>query len=272
MRPFSQPTPRIIKPKSPNVNRTTVLRPPKIASTTNRIKARTPFPWRPVLRIIVAALVAAFLVWLLNSPLFMVRSVEVSGIKNVSKKLVVDQVPIQGNLWLFPSSKVESRIKQASPYVADVVIYRGIPNAVRVVVAERVLAVLWESNGQPYIIGLDGAVIAQAKPEESIPRVVDTSNAQYKVGDRVATPGFIHFVRTVKDTFQPIMSTELDHLEVGETTFEVTVIPGSGPKILLDSTRNPETQLKAGKAVMDQYKDVIKEYLDLRVPGRGYFK
>ncbi len=269
---------RLISTRTPRIgnrndkNQASIRRQPKIGSATSRIQASKPFPWRPILRIVFASIVVAFIVWLMNSPIFLVRAYNITGLKNVPEDAVAQQMPKKSNLWLFPANKVRDRVKTASPLIADVAIYRKVPNTIQVVVAERVLALQWQSADKSYIVGLDGDIIAQMDPKQVLPKVVDTTNIVPAVGKQVVSPGFVQFIQQLQAQFQTIIGVPLDHMEIGETTFDVTAVPKTGPKIILDSTRDPAVQLKAGKPVLEQFGDKIKQYLDLRVPEKGYFQ
>ncbi|MFA6081850.1 MAG: FtsQ-type POTRA domain-containing protein [Patescibacteria group bacterium] len=271
MRPLSEPTPQLT-PKAPKISQKTVIRQRKISASTAPIKSKKQFPWRPIVRIIFFACVVSLAVWLANSPIFTVRNVTIDGLKTVDLKLVSKQIPSGANLWLFPTKKTEDAIRKSSPLIADVVVYRVIPDSIKVVVVERVMAAEWRSNNASFLVGLDGKVIVTASPPYEMPVVVDTTNIAYTNGESVATPGFIHFITTSYEKFNIIIGQPLDHFEVGATTFDVTAIPKSGPKIILDATRDPIIELKAAKLVLDQFPSQIKEYLDVRVVGKAYYK
>src|SRR6185369_13180594 len=81
-------------------------RTPKIGISTTRILERKAFPWRPIVRIIFLSLFVAAVVYAFFSPLFSVQTVSVEGLKNVSEHDVLQQIPRQANLWLFPSRAV----------------------------------------------------------------------------------------------------------------------------------------------------------------------
>lgn len=249
-----------------------IVRQPKIALSTARMHERKAFPWRPIFRILFFASLVAGAVWIFYSPIFVVRTVAVEGLEIIPQNVVVATIPKTANLWLFPISEVKNKIKQSSPYVADVVLYRGIPNAIRIIVAERVLVADWESSNKHYLIGLDGTVIAAADPPKPLLKIVDTTGIFPIVGKPVASPGFIHFVTTLEGSFEKIVGVPIQQLEIGETTFDVTIVPQSGPRVIVESTRNAEVQLKSARAVLDEFGEKITEYIDVRVAGKGYYK
>lgn len=265
------PTPRIGGEKKRTPHRL-IGRTPKIGMTTTRIREKRIFPWRPIFRIILVSTVVAAVVWAMYSSLFTVKTIAIEGTANVSKDVIEKQIPQNQNLWRFPAGTLESSIRRSSPYIADVAIYRGIPNAVRVVVVERTLAIDWQSNGKHFLLGLDGTVVAASDPPTPLLVIVDKQNIEPTVGQAVVTPGFVQFAVSLGSSFESAIGVHLKQLEIGETTFDVTAIPETGPRIIVESSRGAAVQLKAAKEVMDQFKDGIKEYIDMRVPGKAYFK
>lgn len=249
-----------------------VLKQPKIAAVTARNSEQKNFPWKPIFRIIFGVIVVVAVVWLLNSPLFIVKNIEVSGNKVIDKEKIAEIATINRNIWLYPVNDVVTKIKQQFPLVADVAVYRGLPNSIRVVVAEKIMAIEWKSNNKKFVLGLDGKLIVAENSNQSIPVVVDTTNFEPTEGKSIVTPGFVQFIINANTVFESAIGVQVDHFEVGATTFDVTVIPESGPKFILDSSRDPLVQLKAGKLVLDQHADAAKQYIDLRVPLRAYFQ
>lgn len=265
------PTPRIggVKKRQEGAY---IGRTPKIGIVTTRIREKRFFPWRPIFRIILVSIIVAVGIWALYSPIFTVRSIAVEGTNNVSQEFVMDQIPLHLNLWRFPVRKLETTIHRSSPYIADVAIYRGIPDAIRVVVVERTLTADWQTGGKHFLLGLDGTVVASGDPPTAMLKIVDTQNLEPTPGQSVVTPGFIQFALALANAFEPTIGVHLKQLEIGATTFDVTAVPETGPKIILESSRRPDVQLHAAKEVMDQFKDGIKEYIDMRVPGKAYYK
>ncbi len=272
MRPISQSTPRLTPIKRKNGPDRIIGRQPKIAVSTQAFREKKQFPWRPIMRISLLSGLTFLIVWALNSPLFTIRHIQIDGLKNVSRDVVLQHVPPHTNLWTFRTKEVAEQIKKSSLLIADVGIYRGIPDTIRIAIAERTLVVDWESNGKHVSIGRDGRAIVEGVPNQPMIHIIDTTNLEVHVGDTVATPGFIHFVETADARLNDVFQMKLDHLEVGITTFDVTVVAEHGPRLVLDSTRNAEIQMKAAKLVTDQYGDKIKQYVDLRVPGKAYYQ
>lgn len=249
-----------------------VTKKPKISGTTERVRERSRFPWTPVLRIGLIAIMVFLIIWAVNSPLFLVRNTVVQGAKSISETSIQAVLPSHQNLWLYPVTRTVKRIKSVSPLIADTAISRNPPNTIRVVIAERVQALDWESDGKHYVLGLDGTIILDTAPTSPLPHLIDTTKLTPHIGQAVATPGFVHVAQDVYAAYPKIFAGEIDHLEIGETIFDLTLVPKSGPHVLLESTRDISVQLIAAKKVADQFKDQIKEYIDMRVPAKAYYK
>ncbi len=256
------------KPRS----RESITKKPKISGTTDRVRERRSFPWTPILRILLIAVLVFLAVWAVRSPIFLVRTIAIQGQKAVPEQAIRDVLPSNQNLWLYPISKTVKRVKALSPLIADVSIYRTPPHTIRVVVAERVQAMDWESDGKHYIVGLDGTIILDSAPSSQLPHLIDTTKITPHIGQAVATAGFVHVVADLYDTYPKIVTGDIDHLEIADTIFDITLVPKSGPHILLESTRDVAIQLTAAKKVADQFQDQIKEYIDMRVPTKAYYK
>ena len=228
--------------------------------------------WRSIYRILVILVVISTLIWAFFSPVFTISDVIIVGNKNVDIESVRPAVPIALNLWRYPTSKVINNIKNVSPLISDVAIYRGVPNTIKVDIAEKVVAVLWQSGENEFLVGIDGKVIMKPDKDYMVPKVIDRSGILLSAGDIVANLNIIKFIQDVKYNYETVVGSPLDHFEVGATMFEISVISTVTPKMILDTQRDAKLQLEAARLVLDQEKDKIKEYIDLRVIGKAYIK
>src|SRR3990167_7634542 len=136
MRLISQPTAKLIN----NKKRSSVKRPPKLSGVTDKVMEKKRSIWRSIYRILVILVVISTLIWAFFSPVFTISDVIIVGNKNVDIESVRPAVPIALNLWRYPTSKVINNIKNVSPLISDVAIYRGVPNTIKVDIAEKVVA------------------------------------------------------------------------------------------------------------------------------------
>ena len=65
---------------------------------------------------------------------------------------------------------------------------------------------------------------------------------------------------------------KIQHFEVAETTFQLTAVNEDQIKIMLNVLEPLSEQMNALNKVYIANKNDIKEYVDLRVEGRVYYK
>lgn len=247
-------------------------RQPKLTGSTDKVTEKKSFHWRPIVRILIVLSIIGIFVWVLFSPVFTVYDIVITGNVNVSSDSIKQVVPTDINLWRYPIKKVINSIKKVSPMVADVAVYRGVPSTIKIEIAEKVVSAIWSAGDVAYIVGQDGKTIMQPDKDYSVPRVVDTSGMVINANESVANPSLVSFIQITNGNYEGIMGSKLDHFEVNATTFEISLISQSTPKIILNTQRDGVAQLEAAKYVLDGHRDSIKEYIDLRVTGKAYIK
>jgi hypothetical protein len=268
MRLISQPTPKIKK----TINRGAIRKHPKMSGLTDKVIEKKPSIIRPLMRIVIILLSLGLFAWALFSPIFAVSEVIIAGNVNVGSEKVSAVVPTNINLWRYPTAKVAAKVKDVSPLISDVAIYRGVPNSIKIDVAEKNVAVIWQSGEDKFIVGMDGNAIMKPDKEYAVPLVIDSSGILIKMNDNVASTSFISLVIEVANAFESIIGVPIDHFEVGVTTFEITVVGKTGPKLIMNTQRDGKLQLEAAKIVLTSHPDKVKEYIDLRVLGKAYIK
>jgi cell division septal protein FtsQ len=164
--------------------------------------------------------------------------------------------------------KAEPGIKQAS------VKHKGL-HGIEIVVVERQPSLNWKTNGTLYLLDADGTVIGPSKGTYvKLPTVVDSSNLPVKVGDRVAPAAFVTFCKEfLRDL--PATGLQASEVTVPETTSEVVVKTTKGYSLKLDTTRQASGELADLRAVQKELtrsRKTPKEYIDLRIEHKAYYK
>jgi hypothetical protein len=113
---------------------------------------------------------------------------------------------------------------------------------------------------------LNGVVVA------NLPNVIDLQNQPVTEGKQLMSRQFVNFIQQTNSFFVNRFPIPIDHFEIGQSSFEVTLVTKDGWKALLDTTRQPESELQALQQVFEHFHADIHEYVDLRVSGRAYFK
>jgi len=171
---------------------------------------------------------------------------------------------------------LKSEVRGKVPEIKDMEIYRGIPDALKVVVLENDKAIIWESQGRKYLVNSQGVsymdVTDMAGEFLELPRVVDSNNLTVKLNKRIVMPSFAAFVLNVNSNIEGLVNLEPEYYEVVETTVDVRLHTKSNYYIKFDTMRSSAKQLEDLKKVLVEKSPVITEYIDLRVPGWAYYK
>jgi cell division protein FtsQ len=126
------------------------------------------------LSVIVIALLAVGGYWFSLSHLFYPHTIDVSGNRIVSKDAIVQaaQIDLNRNMWLQNTHAMVERI-EAIPYIKTAAIHRRLPDALAIVVTERVPFALLESNGTVVTIDRTLRVLSSGAPEgQHLPTIV----------------------------------------------------------------------------------------------------
>lgn len=211
------------------------------------------------------------------SPKFAIKDVIVEGNEFVAAERIVERVPVGRNIFLFNLADCREDILANLPEIKDVAIYRGIPNAVKLVVLERDGRLIWESNGVRYLVSTGGEVARKILPEEEAgfavyPRIVDRRNFTVTPGTALVSPNFVSFITNLHEQFFDNTNIKPTFFEIDETTFDVVLHTEAGFSVKFNSMRASRKQLEDLKRVLVAKRPDIREYIDLRIDGWAYYK
>lgn len=226
-------------------------------------------------KISVYALLVLVLVFIVfKSSFFNIKEVMVEGNQNIPEEEVAAYAPKGENIFLYNIKIVKTKIFAEHPEIKDVMIYRGIPNAIKIVILEEDAKLVWQTGIDRYLLSSEGKISKKLVAGESVdyPTVIDKKNIAVKSGDYIVSPSFVAFVNNIKSQCLEATNLKPDHFEVNETTFDVYMYTDSGIYVKFNSARNSGKQLENLKLVLVQKKDQIKEYVDLRIDGWAYYK
>lgn len=217
---------------------------------------------------------AALIYLFFLSPLFAVSEVIVEGVANVSKDELSNTIPKGKNIFLLKSRLLEEGILAGFPEIESVQIYRGIPNAIKIVVSERDSKLVWQSGEHKYLISSRGEITKETglSTTSELPLVVDKQNIPVVLGSQLVSPNFVAFVNNIYSTFFTEINIKSLNFEVSETTFDINLITDAGFYVKLNTMRSSKKQLENLKLVLDAKRQDIHEYVDLRVDGWAYYK
>lgn len=201
------------------------------------------------------------------SKTFAVRDVIVEGNHFATTEAVSSFVPKHSNIFRLNLTETKKQILTNVPEVKDLTIYRGIPNAVKIVVFERDARVLWQSGNDVYFLSSQGEIAKKVNRDDKIagvPKVIDTKNLPIKVGVRVVSASFINFILTIQNDLQPEANIKPLDFSIDETTFDVNLATDAGFYIKFNTLRSSKSQLNNLKSVLVAKRPDVHEYVDLR--------
>jgi len=218
------------------------------------------------------------IVWfVLLSDYFKIKNIEINGSLNPEVKAEIDKF-IGKNIFIFQPGKIKDDLSKKQSSIESMEIFRGIPDTIKVQVNVREPAIGWKSHDDIYFVDL-GGIIFELKDNEKyvsgdkkIPFIEDTKNIEVVEGAPIVTGEFVQFVLKLTNSLKKDFNIEVKSLKVAETTFQIEIETDQNFKIIIGSSINLDNQMKALKRVLEEKREEIKEYVDLRIEGRVYYK
>ncbi len=214
--------------------------------------------------------------FIFGSSYFKIKEINIVGSVTASVKAEIDSLEDK-NLLTYSARGMTDKIKKSQSSIKDLNIYKGFPDSLRVEVVMRDPQMSWKSQGKTYLIDNDGVAFQAGEGElvtfeNKLPEVVDPYAQPVTLGSKLVSKGFIQFAKELNTNFEKRMPIKIQEIQVGETTLEAAVVTDRGWKALFSTTRSSEAQIDSLIKIVEQFHDDIKEYVDLRIAGRAYYK
>jgi len=226
-------------------------------------------------RILIYFIGLCFIIYyLFFSNKFSIKEVLVEGNNLVVKDSISEMVTKGRNILFFNNSKTKNEILAKFPEIKSLEIYKGIPNAIKIVIVEREPKMVWQVGDDKYMISSQGEVMRKIFNEDisKLPLIIDKKSIRVVPGDVVVSPNFIAFISNVNDNFFTIVNIKPTYFEVTETTFDVNLYTEVGFYVKLNSLRSSKKQIESLKTILVEKRQEVKEYVDLRIDGWAYYK
>ncbi|MFA6532103.1 MAG: FtsQ-type POTRA domain-containing protein [Patescibacteria group bacterium] len=223
------------------------------------------------------ALLGSSVYFVFFSNVFKISEVIVEGGNLLPSETIASTVPRGLNIFRLHAAKLKQDLLIQFPEINDLEIYRGIPNAIKIVVQEKDARVLWQSGENKYIINSNGEAIRKvaAGDESKIgtpPLIIDKKNITAEPGLILVSPNFVSFITNVYSQFFDATNIKPTFFEVEETTFDVVLHTEAGFYVKLNTMRSSKKQLDNLKKVLVEKRGDVHEYVDLRIDGWAYYK
>lgn len=185
-------------------------------------------------------------------------------------------------LFLVARERLAQSLREELPELATVQILRRLPGTLELYLQEKVAVAFLETDGRTFSLGNDGRVIAEVSAEDArrahLPKVRDLHTAStIHPGDTVLNPSVMQLLHEVIVQLPEQFSVSVDALIIPAIgSEEIHVQTSGGWNMYLDARRPLADQLAALEKVVTEELDAATlqrlEYIDLRIPGRVFYR
>ena len=210
--------------------------------------------------------------WLFSSQVFTVKNITYDKAPNENIKAELENLKGK-NIITLQTSKLITKWQKEYPAIKYFRIYKGLPSTLRVNIEERSKALVWKSQDQYYLIDTSGIAYKKTSAKEAHFAIVDDENLPVELGRQIVSADFISSAQNILDNVPDIIKDEkIVELHVAESSFSVDVLTGANIRLKFDITQSLPLQYEALKYMYKEKRGDVKEYIDLRVVGKAYYK
>lgn len=239
--------------------------------------------------ILTGASLIFFIILLLTHQKFSITTIEVKGIEYIDKptfEQVVSTYLGEKNLFLKKSNRFLFSSDDVSNILLDTFALASVETSlqegsVHIYLEERTSHLFWQTQGDIYVIDLEGIVVREIersaleeKQFDELPRFVDKNNVPVTIGSPVLTPDEISNLFVFLDLLESMgiedVSIAIDRL-AGKWMNLTTQL---GFEILFNVTGDIQEQANHLKIILTSQIDDIDslEYIDVRFGDKVYYK
>jgi len=208
------------------------------------------------------------------SPFFSLRNVFFEGEPTDELKLDLDNYKGK-NVLLVSQENIRENLNKKYTIYKNIDIYKGLPDSIKVILYKRTRSFIWQTQSGAYSVDEDGVIyekISSIPADNQSPIVTDNKSLPAQLGQKIVVGDFIQFVNEVSAKFNEKTKMKISQIGVEETTYHLHIKTDAGFMVMLDTMRNLDDQLEDLGLIHSKYGSDIKEYVDLRIAGRAYYK
>lgn len=217
------------------------------------------------------------------SSIFRIDKVDVQGPNTELSKGLNDEVTkylkssLAGKNWLFlDTNSLKGRLQKTFTGQEAIMVEKQFPNKLIVKTDEQKSAIVWKTGSKKYIVSINGRVMSELQGDNNMGLAVltDGSSLPVDIGNKILSRDFVNFAIKVGD-YVKAKSLGPEQIYITETTKELLVKTTAGYEIKFNTEETPDAQLRSLQATLDLLVSQNKQatqYIDLRVPGRAFYK
>lgn len=205
------------------------------------------------------------------SSFFKIKNIIIDGPIELAEHSNLENIKGQ-NILLFKSSNLKKEILEKFPEIADVKIIKGIPDTLKIREESFQSKISWRTQNRLYQVSTQGKILREIEGQSDLPIVQDNKDLPVSLDQQVASQNFIEFITNLNAKFPAKIGFNPLFYEINDTIFQADAVTVYGWKIKFDTTRSVDDQLDALTKFLAEHKDEVKEYADVRVEGKVYYK
>lgn len=253
------------------------IRQPSLYSRTDEIKEKKGVGW--IYPLIFCLFLAGLSYMIFFCPYFQIREVVFSETKFISNDELNGVVEdsrgvLNNNIFTFGFFSFGNRLGDVTG-VESYKIIRNFPDRIYIEIVEESPSLIWETEGNRYLIDRDGYVWTGYEDKYAVlPVVTDAKNLHVEIGDRVSTNTFVEFVEAINADFENQTGAGIAKYEVLDIISDLKVTSTDGWYVYFDTTRSAVNELDSLGDVLALIKNSGSslEYVELRINGKIFYK
>lgn len=253
-----------------NKRQKNILRIPKIYSAP-KDQIKKPVPKVVKYIIFIFLILAGLFYMLFFSSFFTIKNIATEGGPTDETLVYLEQFKGK-NIFMIRAKEIADVLKEKNTQFKTVDVSCGIPNTLRVIFAERLPVVAWQTGGKNYLVDENAIAFKQTETlSQDLIVVVDNKNIAINPPVQIASSKFIDFLKNVNVKINQL-GIKVIKYEINETTFQVDAVTDKNIKIIFDTTRSVSDQMDAVEKAYKEKKSEITQYMDVRVEGKVYYQ
>lgn len=251
------------------------------ASPNQRLKWR----WYTIGSLI---LIIALIYLLFLSPVFIIKTVIISGYSRVPESFLENSIwqqtsqrliwPFkQNNLWLFKSQQASNALTSTFN-LSKVTISKNLFNTLKVDIEERPYAFIWQEQGTYSYSDNQGVIINQPVSSDDLKKMIIIANESSSTmisNDRISLDSeYLTFIFNLKRSLSKYSDFKIDYFIVDQDFWTVKVKLVNGPKLYFNIKDSIDKQIKKLLVVKNEkIKNNFSKtnYIDLRYGDKIYY-
>ena len=247
-----------------------------------------------------ALILLIFIIWLIFfSPFFRIKEMSIIGNKSTSSEKIkneVNQIIKKRAFFILPKdniifinpTEIEKVLSQENPSFQEIKAKKKFPDILKIEISERRSAIIWcrqencfftDKNGIAYAEVFFAELLSFGGKEnmEKMLVVQEEKDEKIRTSQKVADQNFIGFILEISKNLEQIESLEIISLRTPESaSSEIWITTIEGWQVIFNTSEPAKKQAgDLAKFLNEKINEEERknlEYIDLRIPGKIYYK